>query len=563
MQGSSHEQTPLIGFSGGFRGDGPSIEMPLDAAANIVNLRHDRRGIRKDFGTTNLGDPAPGLIGYIGPYKVITDSEVLERTIRVYRRADGYGVFEFLAPDGWEELSVSDRVISADYLSAVNIHNVMTFADGFGILMANLDGDFEEITGAPQARFIFPFGDRIVALQDGHDKQVMSWCVSGDVTDWSGIGSGSSALTNPRMDQVDALMCGAPLGSNIAAIIRKRSIMRAFLTGDPTMAIGATHWIEGVGTESPFSIQVIPGGVIFLGHNLTAYALSEAGPAHIGSVIRDKLRRDVKGNLHLADSVYDPLRGEYWLGLAEEDKSNISTLWIFDVTRFHEYQDLVWRNRTANLRLLGMAGGAVVAIPAAPSITSAVWSRTASDSQRVTVVAESHPLHTGDVLQLLRNGAVVDFAPGPHGESVTLFDVDPPMYEHHKYTVRHTTVGEQSAETTCFTGLFSPSNLATPEEHITLCSYRITFTTANPAYGLIAEDDYPDGSSYVVRASMELTPEGPFGSYITVSHGASSEPCFKVQVDYRVRHYQETFGVTDYSEYVYGSQSVMLCGDCS
>lgn len=215
---------------------------------------------------------------------------------------------------------------------------------------------FELIEGSPGARYVFAFADRLIGLQDGEDRQALSWTASGDVLDWEGTGAGQIFLVDTTTDSIDDLMCGAPIGSNIAVVIRKRSIYRVFETGNSLQAIGATRWIEGIGTESRFSLQVVPGGVMFLAHNLVVYYMTEAGtPQPVGvPIYEDLVATIIDSDLDLVDSAYDQVRGEYWLGVPENESETIDAIWIFDLKRFLEQQELVWRKRLEDVHRLGV-----------------------------------------------------------------------------------------------------------------------------------------------------------------------------------------------------------------
>src|SRR5690606_664553 len=141
------------------------------------------------------GDAAPERVLAIGEFKTITETEILHRTFRIYRGTDsenlGLGVCEFWDGSGWSLLAISDEPIAQTYLSTVNLQNVLAVADGFNVFIIKQVSppEFAVQEAAPAARYLFSFADRLVALQDGLDRQSLAWTVSGDVEDWTGIGS--------------------------------------------------------------------------------------------------------------------------------------------------------------------------------------------------------------------------------------------------------------------------------------------------------------------------------------------------------------------------------------
>lgn len=214
---------------------------------------------------------------------------------------------------------------------------------------------FEKIQNAPAAHFVFNFGDRAIALGSVDEPdQALSWSTDGDITDWLGGDSGQIFLLETRRDPVDPLMAGAPLGSAVAALYRRHSIMRMFETGNDQQAIGAVHWIEGVGTRSPFSVQVVPGGNIFLSSDLMVYYLTEGGqPVPIGHFIQQELRNAHIEHYDLVDSAY--VDGEYFLGVPENGNDSITAVWALDFERYTVTQQVQWRR-------LGLTGTRIAAV---------------------------------------------------------------------------------------------------------------------------------------------------------------------------------------------------------
>lgn len=212
---------------------------------------------------------------------------------------------------------------------------------------------FESLSpNAPGAHFVSSFAGRAVALGDGADRQSFAWSTSGNIRDWKGAGSGQIYLVESKSDPIDDLMSFASIGSSIGALFRKRSINRVVTTGNVSQALGVVEWIDGTGTESPFSVVKTPAGVFFLGHNLMVYALTEGGVRPIGRHIHRHLIANLTSNLNLVDAAYDPIFGEYILGVPERNDSKINTLWIFNVNKFILEGKEEWRMRKLNVQRL-------------------------------------------------------------------------------------------------------------------------------------------------------------------------------------------------------------------
>lgn len=204
---------------------------------------------------------------------------------------------------------------------------------------------FQAIDPGPGGRFLEFFARRLVVLRSHGDTQALTWSADGLLDDFEGEGSGEIVLVEARSDPIDDLMGTAVLSSNFMALFRKRSIMRVFETGAVTPALGAVGWIENLGTNYPFSIQHVRGGAIFLGHDNMVYFLTEQGPTAIGGPIHQDLVETLNANLDLVDSAWDPTFQEYLLGIPVNGASTITRVWTFDVQKFLDEQQLVWRKR--------------------------------------------------------------------------------------------------------------------------------------------------------------------------------------------------------------------------
>lgn len=264
-----------------------------------------------------------------------------------YVPAEGSFFISNFEPVEWTEES-------SNFSIDVHGHNVATDGDtGEGITY-----DYESsrsptlafVTGAPDAFWVESFADRVITLRDGGDSQDISWSADGDVDEFSSGDSGGSTLIDARGDAINDLMAAAPLGSDVLAVFRARSIMRAFETGNFDLAVGVVHWQEGLGTESPFSVTVTPIGILFLAHDLMVYSLTESGPTPVGGPIHEELQDLLdEDDLDTVDGEYDPIHQEYWLSTPSE-----STVWIFDVGEFLERQILRWRSKNLTTRRLGI-----------------------------------------------------------------------------------------------------------------------------------------------------------------------------------------------------------------
>ncbi len=244
------------------------------------------------------------------------------------------------------------RVEWEEAVIAVDIHgfNKATDSDPAAGLTYPQEGEVSEtfapISGAPGASMLASFGDRAIALQDGADPQSFHASADGDITEWTAGDSLDTTLLDTRVHPIDDLMSFVPLGSNVAALIRKRSIMRCFETGNVEYSVGAVHWLDGIGTGTRFSAEQVEGGAMFLGHDYMVYYITEAGIKPVGGAIQKELIRTFIANPDAVDSAYDPIFQEFVLGIPEDGASHITALWFFDLGQFLETQVMSWRKRS-------------------------------------------------------------------------------------------------------------------------------------------------------------------------------------------------------------------------
>ena len=214
-----------------------------------------------------------------------------------------------------------------------------------------------------QPLYVGAFGDRLILYQDlgtstnaGEELQSLAWSVDGSILDFSAAGSGQIFLLDTPSHPIDELQGGAQIGNNILAIFRQRSIMRGFETGNIDQAVGAVHWIEGIGTETPFSITPAPVGVCFLGHDGLAYFLTEQGPTPIGEAIQDEIMSQltVANRREGVQASFDYNNQHWWLGIPASGSSILlQTIYIFDLGWFFSTLEKIWMK----LDVCGFSGG--------------------------------------------------------------------------------------------------------------------------------------------------------------------------------------------------------------
>lgn len=216
------------------------------------------------------------------------------------------------------------------------------------------------------ARYLGVFDDRLVGLQIDGDPQSIGWSRSGILNDWVGAGSGQLILRSDS-DPVDPLFAYERISTGVAALFRFRSIMRSTPTGSDAQALSFRKWIENLGTESPHSVTVVPGGVIFLGHDRQVYFLNESGPQAISQDIQEELEQTI-GDLSVVEGVYDPSSQNFILAVPSSSGSNTAVSWILDFGKLQAIQVSTWHRRVEVMNRLAIVESKNLVFAGADSI---------------------------------------------------------------------------------------------------------------------------------------------------------------------------------------------------
>lgn len=290
-------------------------------------------------------DPSPtptvDSIATSGGVNTLTDT-TLSETVNVH--ADSY-----LTIDGGTGIGQIRRIQS-------NTATVFTLDEDWG---TNPDATSTYTVHVPvlvNARFLGIFDDRLIVLRLGGDPQTIGWSRSGLPEDHVGAGSSAGLILPSDSDPIDELMGFGRISSNVGALFRRRSIMRVTPTGLNAQALGFRKWLEELGTESPFSLAEVVGGIIFLGSDRQAYYLTDSGPVPISEFIQDELAKTI-GDLGVVEGVYDQSSQNYLMAVPGLAGSNTAVTWIFDFARFLATQETIWFKRVEVMNRLAFVAG--------------------------------------------------------------------------------------------------------------------------------------------------------------------------------------------------------------
>lgn len=327
------------------------------AATAMDGVRFDQEGLRPDFSLSSMSTPFARVVQGIHNHIIVkaTAPFVTNRLVAV--QGDAGEDIDLMIWNGstWTNsgtiwnAAASASFTGLQYVAIRTVLETLFFCIntlGYPKYWNESGGTFLNVTSLGYHRDVIEFADRAVFLGSAVSPTNIQFSVSGDVTDVTGEGSGSLDLIGGPNLSVDAIRGGAKIGNNLA-IFRQRSVYRAFRTGNIDQAIGVSPWLDGIGTESQFSICTNQSGILFLGHDKMPYFMTESGIRAIGKTIYPWLRDTLDvGAIDMVDGSYDPVDQRYHLGIPEGSAGNITAIISIDMARFISTGEESWTYRT-------------------------------------------------------------------------------------------------------------------------------------------------------------------------------------------------------------------------
>jgi len=210
---------------------------------------------------------------------------------------------------------------------------------------------------APSASYVFPFEDRLIALGGNDNPQRIAWSVDGDLFNWTNFdgGAGSLSVLDAVTDPVDPMIAGGKVTDNVAAVFRKRSILRLTESGNILFAINVQDWVQNQGCESPLSVTQVPGGLFFVRHDLMPCILTPQGVQPMGASIWEELKQSQILNKEVIVAAYDTALNELYVGYPYNNAGNATTFWVFDNAHWEATQQARWRRGPAQMNCHAIA----------------------------------------------------------------------------------------------------------------------------------------------------------------------------------------------------------------
>lgn len=327
-------QIDQYGIGGGIRFDVTPRQLQLDESCDLTDVRFFGETLAKDYGYTAIGADAPATIRGMSMYRV----SAVDYLVRMFDNG-GFPDLEvssdFLlgASANWTSPAASATAWNpARRISFANLYDLLIFTNGSSRLQRWNGTNITVLdAAAPQAQYVASFGTRILAFTNN----VIEWPVSAIPTDWTGSGSGTVILGESN----DEILGGAQVGHNTFIMFRRRSIWKAFQTGNVSQAVGFTILTDRLGLQSESGFCPVGGAIAFVGNDYGIYLIFADGSLdQIGFPIDKEFKRTT---LNTNSSItYNHSEGEIWTGF-----STTGHIWAFDLKRYFATQKKIWRRK--------------------------------------------------------------------------------------------------------------------------------------------------------------------------------------------------------------------------
>jgi hypothetical protein len=327
----------VLDMTPGLQLTSPRDKRPGGSALDARNARSRKDWIGRRPGTVEF---MAGLKPDSNPILAIA-SMYFDRDVRYVLRVTKDSVYAALSSDNWIEITGN-----SDDLQGIDKRVKVTQMHRWGFIasehkqIVSVDFDnytYSPIEGAPKAKFLVPYADRLVAAHtstplEGKVSTMVMWSANGDPFVWDPLedeSAGLNPLDSAPSDYGDEITGLAVLGTQLV-ILRERSIWiteRQPIAADPFRFIPL---IAKYGCDLPDTVATIPGGVIFADRRSNGVFLYAPGslPKKISDPIHNDLYSDI-GEAKWITGAYDPFEQEYHLALnVPKVMKNVDGSWL-------------------------------------------------------------------------------------------------------------------------------------------------------------------------------------------------------------------------------------------
>ena len=295
----------------------PPFEIEKAYSPALLTLWLDRGKLRSRYGTSDIGTGVADLVTMVN----FIDSNGISWLIR----------FTTTKLQRWDGSTWND--VYSGFTGGVNDQFVYTAFNNKLIFSNGIDGMFEYdfnlgtatvIEGAPSCFGLTTFDGRVIAsdvvkvgqryparIEWSVKNNELIWGDSTGYTNAEKLGSGFEDLLSTPGGEIDQQRGVWPVTDTIALILRSTSVWQATVTGNFDAPFRFDRLYGKLGTDSRFSFDVVPGGIVGLFSD-DIYVISQNGIQAIGSRIKDTILADL-ADKSTCTGMYDPDTKNYWL----------------------------------------------------------------------------------------------------------------------------------------------------------------------------------------------------------------------------------------------------------
>lgn len=328
-------------------------EAPLGASGGMTHIRFEFKALNLDSGLTQrraaVGDRVVGLHEHFW----VSGGALSSRLYMARNSGQDLQIDQSSDGTTWSAFATVANKGTLKYVPMVSTQNVLfvCISEEDELYQSNSGAALTLVSASDVApKFMVPFAERLIGLWHEGDPQVVTWSANGNVLNFSSAtpGTGQVSIIDSKSHPIDELRGAGTIGSDILALFRQRSIVKAFRTGNIDLAIGFRDWVDGVGTEFPGSLTTVPNGLAFLGHDFMPYYLTESGIQAIGENVAQHIKRHVEdpGVESRVQGLYDPILQMWWLGINEDGADAITRVLRFYFGEFFTTGRKVWDMRS-------------------------------------------------------------------------------------------------------------------------------------------------------------------------------------------------------------------------
>lgn len=236
----------------------PKRMRDVSSFSELINFRNREGVVTIRPGSTYIAQPAPNsqpilkLVTFENESGAIFLVRLCDTSVHV---DEGTGTFTtYTHPfSSTGQLFSSAQFIDQLYI-ANGVQRVMNVDFGGNVVT--------EIAGAPRARYLATFAERVIAANVTGAPYGIYWPVNADPTDWAGVGSGEENLVQGASSLGDDITGLWPLG-DVLVILRQRSVWIAERRPSADNPFVFRKIIDRVGCDAPFGSCLIDNAIVF------------------------------------------------------------------------------------------------------------------------------------------------------------------------------------------------------------------------------------------------------------------------------------------------------------